>query len=200
MPRVKFLVPKPQLGNASAPEAPASGRTPVTGSQGFPGKCVPKQGLGNEKSEKKRHVADMPLLIGKDTRRSCFASGFAFMPLYHRRLRASFPFSSFPSPGLGTRLRPKPRLRVVLPSREAGASPASAFPSRGLGTRNQKKKGMSPTCPCLSGRIRGGAVLRLALRLCRSITEGSGLPFRFSSSHSSSRRTDSMMISIVLTA
>jgi hypothetical protein len=44
-----FLVPKPRLGNASAPEAPASGRLP--GSQGFPGKCVPKQGLGNEKNQ-----------------------------------------------------------------------------------------------------------------------------------------------------
>jgi len=54
-----FLVPKPRLGNASAPEAPdfgvssaeRFGPSPVTGSQCFPGKCVPKQGLGNEKNQ-----------------------------------------------------------------------------------------------------------------------------------------------------
>jgi hypothetical protein len=42
-----FLVPKPQLGNASAPEAPASGG--FMRSRGFSNKCVPKLGLGNKK-------------------------------------------------------------------------------------------------------------------------------------------------------
>jgi len=38
---VFFLVPKPRLRAVS-----------VTGSRGFPGKCVPKLGLGNEKTRK----------------------------------------------------------------------------------------------------------------------------------------------------
>jgi len=38
---------KPRLGNAIAPEAPASGY--FTRSRGFSYKCVPKPGLGNER-------------------------------------------------------------------------------------------------------------------------------------------------------
>jgi len=44
-----FLVPKPRLGNASAPEAPASAVSRHGKPGSFPGKCVPKPGLGNEK-------------------------------------------------------------------------------------------------------------------------------------------------------
>jgi len=45
-----FLVPKPLLGNASAPEAPASGVSRHGKPGNLPGKCVPKLGLGNEKA------------------------------------------------------------------------------------------------------------------------------------------------------
>jgi len=31
--------------------SPGFGPSPVTGSRGFPGKCVPKPGLGNEKNQ-----------------------------------------------------------------------------------------------------------------------------------------------------
>ncbi len=51
-----FLVPKPLLSRSQAGawericvRSPGFGLSPITGSRGFPGKCVPKLGLGNEK-------------------------------------------------------------------------------------------------------------------------------------------------------
>jgi len=49
---------KPRLGNASAPEAPASVRSRHGKPGSFPGKCVPKQGLGNEKKNTEFLTAD----------------------------------------------------------------------------------------------------------------------------------------------
>jgi len=48
-----FLVPKPRLGNASVPEALASAVSRHGKPGSFPGRCVPKPGLGNEKNEKR---------------------------------------------------------------------------------------------------------------------------------------------------
>jgi len=46
--------------------------------------------------------------------------------------------SSFPSPCLGTHLRPKPRLRVRLPSREAGEPPRQVRSQAGAWEREKK--------------------------------------------------------------
>jgi len=73
----------------------------------LPGKCVPKPGLGNEKDIRSAKIEHSDFLH----------------------------FSSFPSPCLGTHLRPKPRFGPSPVTGSRGASPASAFPSRGLGTR-----------------------------------------------------------------
>jgi len=51
-------MPLPLFPRSQAPawecvcaRSPGFGQSPVTGSQGFPGKCVPKPGLGNEKKK-----------------------------------------------------------------------------------------------------------------------------------------------------
>jgi hypothetical protein len=44
--KIFFLVPKPQLGNASAPEAPASGRLPSREAGASPASAFPSWGLG----------------------------------------------------------------------------------------------------------------------------------------------------------
>ncbi len=44
-----FLVPKPQLGNASAPEAPASVRLPSREAGASPASAFPSRGLGTRK-------------------------------------------------------------------------------------------------------------------------------------------------------
>ncbi len=51
-------------------------------------------------------------------------------------------FSSFPSPGLGTHLRPKPRLRSVSRHGKPGNFPGNCVPKLGLGNENEKKPGL----------------------------------------------------------
>ncbi len=82
----RFLVPKPRLGNASASEALASGYRLFYEKPGLLCKCVPKQGLGNEKTRKREKAGAWER---EKTRKTSF-------------------LLSFPSPGLGTHLRPKP--------------------------------------------------------------------------------------------
>jgi len=52
-------------------------------------------------------------------------------------LQAFFIFPSFPSPCLGTHLRPKPRLRAVFRHGKPGSFPGKCVPKLGLG--NEKK-------------------------------------------------------------
>ncbi len=46
-----FLVPKPGLGNASAPEAPASVRLPSREAGASPASAFPSRGLGTRKAQ-----------------------------------------------------------------------------------------------------------------------------------------------------
>ncbi len=122
-----FLVPKPRLFPRSQAPAFSSFPSPCLGTHllpkpglrsvsrhgkpgNLPGNCVPKQGLGNEKSR------------GLGTRIEY--SLFQFFP---RSQAPAWERICSRSPGFG----PSP----VTGSR--GTSPASAFPSRGLGTRNE---------------------------------------------------------------
>ncbi len=75
-------------------------------------KCVPKQGLGNERNERTRNILKSVTLC------------------------------SFPSPGLGMPLYPKPLLRVVYPYEKPGLL-CKCVPKQGLGNERNILKSVT---------------------------------------------------------
>jgi hypothetical protein len=86
--------------------SPGFGQSPVTGSRGFPGKCVPKLGLGNEKRETRNDLQNRFTFSRSQApawERVCARSpGFGQSPVTGSR---GFPGKCVPKLGLGNEKR-----------------------------------------------------------------------------------------------